>query len=38
MKLVYGPDNNRGSSQVFLIVIQADGSFKPIAQLAKIGG
>ena len=38
MSLVYGPDNNRGSSQVFLVVIQPDGSVKPVAQLAKIAG
>jgi ABC-type branched-subunit amino acid transport system substrate-binding protein len=34
-KLVYGPDNNRGSSQVYLTVIQEDGSFKPVTQLEK---
>jgi len=34
-KLVYGPDNNRGSSTVHLTVIQADGSFKPVTQLEK---
>jgi len=38
MQLVYGPANNRGSSQVFLIVIQPDGSFKPVERLAKAGG
>jgi ABC-type branched-subunit amino acid transport system substrate-binding protein len=34
-KLAYGLDNNRGSSAVYLTVIQADGSFKPVAQLEK---
>jgi hypothetical protein len=38
MNLVYAADNNRGSSQVFLVVIQPDGSVKPVAQLAKAGG
>ena len=35
MQLVYGPNNNRGSAQVFLVVIQPDGSLKPVAQLAR---
>jgi ABC-type branched-subunit amino acid transport system substrate-binding protein len=34
-KLTYGPDNNRGSNQVYLTVIQADGSFKAVTQLEK---
>jgi branched-chain amino acid transport system substrate-binding protein len=38
MQLVYGPDNNRGSSQVFLVVVQPDGSVRPVARLAKAGG
>src|SRR5579883_783439 len=38
MKLVYGPDNNRGSSHVFLTVIQADGSLQAVDKLAKTGG
>ncbi len=38
MQLVYGPDNNRGSSQVFLVVIQPDGSVKQVARLATAGG
>ncbi len=33
IKLDYGPGNNRGSSQVFLTVIQSDGTFKPITNL-----
>jgi branched-chain amino acid transport system substrate-binding protein len=36
-KLVYGPSNNRGSDQVFLTVIQADGSFKAVDHLEKSG-
>lgn len=36
--LTYGPENNRGSSQVFLTVIQPDGSLKPIEALPKISG
>jgi branched-chain amino acid transport system substrate-binding protein len=31
--LSYGPDNNQGMHQVFLTVIQADGSIKPIERL-----
>lgn len=38
VKLVYGPDNNRGSNQVFLTVIQPDGSFRAVEKLAKAGG
>lgn len=38
VKLVYGPQNNRGSSDVFLTVIQADGSLKAVTKLAKAGG
>jgi ABC-type branched-subunit amino acid transport system substrate-binding protein len=34
-KLAYGPSNNRGSSEVFLTEIGADGSFRPITSLAK---
>jgi branched-chain amino acid transport system substrate-binding protein len=36
--LTYGPDNNRGSSHVFLTVIQPDGTFQPVDRLAKTGG
>lgn len=36
--LTYGPDSNRGSSHVFLTVIQPDGSFKAVEKLAKVGG
>ena len=34
-KLTYGPDNNRGSTAVYLTVIQEDGSFKPVMTLEK---
>jgi len=34
-RLGYGPNNNRGSSEVFLTEIVADGSFKPVTSLAK---
>ncbi len=34
-KLAYGPSNNRGSSEVFLTEIEADGSIKPVTSLAK---
>ena len=37
-KLAYGPDSNRGSSQVFLTVIQSDGSFQAVDKLSKAGG
>ena len=33
--LSYGPDNNQGMDQVFLTVIQADGSFRPIDRLER---
>ncbi len=36
-KLVYSPSNNRGSDQVFLTVIQPDGSFKAVDRLGKSG-
>jgi ABC-type branched-subunit amino acid transport system substrate-binding protein len=38
VKLAYGPDSNRGSSQVFLTVIQSDGTFQAVDKLAKAGG
>jgi branched-chain amino acid transport system substrate-binding protein len=38
VKLLYGTDNNRGSSQVFLTVIQPDGSFQAVDKLSKAGG
>jgi hypothetical protein len=36
--LSYGPDKNRGSHQVFFMIIQADGSFKPVVRLIKMAG
>lgn len=33
--LSYGPDDNQGMDQVFLTVIQPDGSFKAVDRLAK---
>jgi branched-chain amino acid transport system substrate-binding protein len=35
--LAYSPSSNRGSDQVFLTVIQADGSFKAVDHLEKSG-
>jgi ABC-type branched-subunit amino acid transport system substrate-binding protein len=35
--LRYGAHDNRGSNRVYLTVIQADGSFRPIDQLSKFG-
>jgi len=34
-KLSYGAESNRGSSEVYLTEIQADGSFKPVTHLEK---
>lgn len=36
-KLTYSPTSNRGSDQVFLTVIQPDGSFKAVQRLEKSG-
>ena len=36
-KLSYSPTSNRGSNEVFLTVIQADGSFKAVDRLDKSG-
>ena len=36
-KLTYSPTSNRGSDQVFLTVIQPDGSFKAVDRLEKSG-
>lgn len=33
--LSYGPTRNQGSDQVYFTVLQADGSFKPVARLVK---
>ncbi len=37
-KLIYGPGDNRGSNQVYLSVIQGDGSIKAVTQLEKPKG
>ncbi|MGF1621528.1 MAG: ABC transporter substrate-binding protein [Rhodomicrobiaceae bacterium] len=36
--LAYGADDNQGMDQVFLTVIQADGSFKAVSDLTQAGG
>jgi branched-chain amino acid transport system substrate-binding protein len=36
--LSYGLNDNRGSDQVFLTVIQPDGSFKAVKTLDRVGG
>ena len=36
--LKYGPDRNQGSDQVYLTVLQADGSFRPVTRLLKTAG
>jgi ABC-type branched-subunit amino acid transport system substrate-binding protein len=38
VQLNYGPNDNRGSSQVFLTVIQPDGTLKPVETLPKTAG
>jgi ABC-type branched-subunit amino acid transport system substrate-binding protein len=38
VSLVYGKDDNQGSDKVFLTVIQADGTFKPVTSLGQAGG
>jgi len=35
LKLVYGDSNNRGSEEVFLTMIQSDGTFKALDRLQK---
>jgi ABC-type branched-subunit amino acid transport system substrate-binding protein len=37
-RLQYGPDSNRGSDDVFLTVIQPDGSFQAVDKLSKPSG
>lgn len=37
IKLSYSPTSNRGSSEVFLTVIQPDGGFKAVDRLSKAG-
>jgi hypothetical protein len=36
-KLAYSSSSNRGSDQVFLTVIQADGSFKAVDHVERSG-
>jgi branched-chain amino acid transport system substrate-binding protein len=36
--LSHGLDKNQGSDQVFLTIVQADGSFDPVGRLIKIAG
>jgi branched-chain amino acid transport system substrate-binding protein len=38
VKLSYGASDNQGSDDVFLTMIQADGSFKAITSLSQAGG
>jgi branched-chain amino acid transport system substrate-binding protein len=37
-KLVYGENDNHGMDDVFLTVIQADGTFMPVSNLKQVGG
>jgi branched-chain amino acid transport system substrate-binding protein len=36
IELSYGPSKNQGSDRVFFTILQADGSFKPVARLVKM--
>jgi branched-chain amino acid transport system substrate-binding protein len=36
--LVYGPNDNQGMDDVFLTVIQPDGTFRPVTNLKQSGG
>ena len=38
IKLTYGANDNQGSDDVFLTVIQKDGSFKAVKNLTAVGG
>jgi ABC-type branched-subunit amino acid transport system substrate-binding protein len=38
LTLSYGPSRNQGSDQVFFTILQADGTFKPVARLLKMAG
>jgi branched-chain amino acid transport system substrate-binding protein len=38
VKLEYSASSNRGSSQVFLTVLQSDGTFKAVEKLTKVSG
>jgi ABC-type branched-subunit amino acid transport system substrate-binding protein len=37
-RLVYGPNDNQGMDDVFLTVIQPDGTFRPVTNLKQSGG
>jgi len=34
----YGPDKNQGSDEVLFMIVQTDGSFKPVVRLIKMAG
>ena len=36
LMMTFGPEKNWGLDQVFLTMIQADGTFKPIEKLVKV--
>ena len=36
LPMTYGPEKNEGLDQVFLTVVQPDGSFKPVDKLSKV--
>lgn len=38
LSLSFGPRNNQGSSQVFLTILQSDGSISPAIDLTRAGG
>ncbi len=38
LNLSFGPQNNQGSSQVFLTILQSDGSIRPATDLTRAGG
>ncbi|WP_119420418.1 ABC transporter substrate-binding protein [Desertibaculum subflavum] len=38
VKLTYGANDNQGSDDVFLTIIQKDGTFKAVKQLTAVGG
>jgi branched-chain amino acid transport system substrate-binding protein len=38
LKLVYGEKDNHGMDDVFLTVIQENGTFKPVSNLKQVGG
>ncbi len=38
LSLSFGPGNNQGSTEVYLTILQSDGSFKPASDLARAGG